>query len=102
MLPDMNMSPNLDVFYSFPKWSTEKQNEQLSEQAFLVDKECLGEETLRIFYYSGFFIEQYEKKNGMFENIPYKQGYRPSQFFDASKAGKLKDYLIKDSNRSMT
>lgn len=99
MTLEMNLNPNLDEFYQFPRRTVEEQNLRLTTEAFLVDKEEFGVYVLRIYFYSGFFIEQYEKENGMFENIPFKQGYKPSQFFECMQLGKLKEYLFKGSNK---
>lgn len=92
-------NPDLKLFYDFTKWSSEVQNSVLRENALLLDTEPNQDGVFRLFYISGIFVEQLQKTNGTFENIPYKQGYKPSQFFDYANEGKLKSYLIKDSSK---
>jgi len=98
MKTEMTNQQDLKLFYDFTKWTSEVQNSVLNENGMLIDSEPSQEGVFRLYYISGIFVEQLQKTNGTFENIPYKQGYKPSQFFDYNNEGKLKPYLFKDSS----
>jgi hypothetical protein len=73
------------TIYDYARASTEEKKLLIGEEAVLIEKFQDRENTIYVYYLTGFFVEVTMNNNVIVENIPYKRGYK----FDKKKIHSL-------------